>query len=44
MKPYIDGLVNEIIEDDDAMRITYEIRFEQEPGEQENTIIEIKEL
>ena len=42
MKPYIDGLVGEIIEDDSAMHVTYELNYMR--GKEENTIIEIKEL
>mgnify|MGYP003677638089 FL=1 len=43
MKPYIDGLVDaELIADDSAVHVSYTIRYEQ--GDQDNTIIEIKEI
>ena len=41
MKPYIDGLVGKIIEDDSAMHVTYELNYMR--GKEENTIIEIEE-
>ena len=43
MKPYIDGLVEaELIADDSAVHVSYTIRYEQ--GDQDNTVIEIKEI
>jgi Holliday junction resolvase RusA-like endonuclease len=42
MKPYVDGLVKTIIEDDSAMHVTYELNYMR--GKEENTIIEIEEL
>ena len=42
MKPYIDGLVEaELIEDDDAMHVSYTLRYER--GDKDNTILEIEE-
>ena len=43
MKPYIDGLVEaELIEDDDAMHVSYTLRYER--GDKDNTIIEVEEV
>ena len=42
MKPYIDGLVEAgLIEDDSAMHVSYTLKYEL--GEANNTIIEVKE-
>ena len=43
MKPYIDGLVEVgLIEDDSAMHITYELEYRH--GSEDNTIIEVEEI
>jgi Holliday junction resolvase RusA-like endonuclease len=43
MKPYIDGLVEAgLIEDDSAMHVSYTLQYEQ--GHKDNTIIEVKEI
>jgi Holliday junction resolvase RusA-like endonuclease len=43
MKGYIDGLVEaELIEDDDAMHVSYTLRYER--GDADNTIIEVEEV
>ena len=42
-KAYIDGLVAVgLLEDDDAMRVSYTLRYEQ--GDKDNTIIEVEEI
>jgi len=42
MKPYIDGLVEaELIEDDDAMHVSYTLKYER--GDADDTIIEVEE-
>jgi len=43
MKPYIDGLTAVgLLADDDAMRVSYTLRYEQ--GDKANTVIEVEEL
>ena len=43
MKPFIDGLVHVgLLRDDDAMRVSYTLRYQQ--GEKANTIIEVEEV
>jgi len=43
MKPYIDGLVDVgLIEDDSAMHVTYTLQYER--GDKDNTIIEVEEI
>ena len=43
MKPFIDGLVHVgLLRDDDAMRVSYTLRYQQ--GEKANTIIEVEEI
>ena len=43
MKPYIDGLVEAgLIEDDSAMHVGYTLRYER--GEKDNTVIEVDEI
>ena len=43
MKAYIDGLVEAgLLVDDDAMRVSYTLRYER--GTRNNTIIEVEEL
>tara|TARA_R100001086_G_scaffold237922_1_gene162309 strand:+ start:273 stop:629 length:357 start_codon:yes stop_codon:yes gene_type:complete len=42
MKPYIDGLVVVgLLADDDAMRVSYTLRYER--GDKNNTVIEVEE-
>jgi Holliday junction resolvase RusA-like endonuclease len=42
MKPYIDGLVEAgLIEDDSAMHVSYTLRYER--GDKDNTVIEVEE-
>ena len=43
MKGYIDGLVEaELIVDDDAMHVSYTLRYER--GDKDNTIIEVEDI
>jgi Holliday junction resolvase RusA-like endonuclease len=43
MKAYIDGLVHVgLLKDDDAMHVSYTLRYEQ--GDKANTIIEVEEI
>ena len=43
MKPYIDGLVDSgLLTDDDAMHVSYTLRYER--GTKDNTIIEVEEI
>ena len=43
MKGYIDGLVEaELIVDDDAMHVSYTLRYER--GDADNTVIEVEEV
>ncbi len=43
MKPYIDGLVHVgLLRDDDAMRVSYTLRYER--GTRDNTIIDVEEI
>ena len=43
MKPSIDGLVHVgLLRDDDAMRVSYTLRYEQ--GDKANTILDVEEI